>query len=71
MSENLIQAVSDAVSQVAQLPIEQQPAAFGKIREVLEAELNSNGLANSLDAASALAVISESTSAAANSQLGN
>jgi hypothetical protein len=40
MSENLVHAISDAVSQVAQLPIEQQPGAFGQIRDLLEAELN-------------------------------
>lgn len=41
MSENLIQAITDAVSRVSELDLEQQPGEFAKIREVLEAELNS------------------------------
>lgn len=71
MSENLIQAISDAVSQVTQLPIEEQPGAFGKIRDVLEAELNGANSNIGSQAAETLASIAGLNADNSASQHGN
>jgi len=71
MSENLVHAISDAVSQVAQLPIEEQPGAFGKIRDVLEAELNGANTDFGPNSTEVLASISGSSAEDSASQHGN
>ena len=46
MSEDLTQQVQDEVSRVAALPLDEQPAAFAAIRDLLERTLNSDEAAN-------------------------
>jgi hypothetical protein len=43
MSEDLTQEVQDELARVSALPLEEQPAAFAAIRDLLERTLNSDG----------------------------
>lgn len=49
MSEDLTQKVQDEVSRVSSLPLEEQPAAFAAIRDLLESTLNSDGNSEAAD----------------------
>ena len=42
MSEDLTQQVQEEVARVSALPLEEQPAAFAAIRDLLEKTLNSD-----------------------------
>ena len=42
MSEDLTQQVQDEVTRVSALPLEEQPAAFAAIRDLLEQTLNTD-----------------------------
>lgn len=42
MSEDLTQQVQEEVARVSALPLEEQPAAFATIRDLLEKTLNSD-----------------------------
>ena len=41
MSEDLVSQVSEQVSQITDLPLEDQPAGFSALRDLLENELKS------------------------------
>ncbi|WP_172955986.1 hypothetical protein [Rhodoluna limnophila] len=41
MSEDLVSQVSEQVSQITDLPLEEQPVGFSALRDLLENELNS------------------------------
>lgn len=45
MSEDLAQEVQEEVARISALPLEDQPAAFAAIRDLLEKTLNSDGSA--------------------------
>ncbi|MFM2031185.1 MAG: hypothetical protein RI927_805 [Actinomycetota bacterium] len=47
MSEDLTQEVQDELARVSALPLEEQPAAFAAIRDLLERTLNSDGVNDS------------------------
>lgn len=44
MSEDLTQQVQEELARVTELPLEEQPAAFAAIRDLLERTLNSDGV---------------------------
>ena len=44
MSENLTQQVQEELARVSALPLEEQPAAFAALRDLLERTLNSDGI---------------------------
>lgn len=46
--DNDLDAIAAALEQVVSLPLEEQPAAFGRIRDQLEAELNNPSASNSV-----------------------
>ena len=45
MSADLAREVSDELARIAELPLDEQPAAFADIRELLERALNDVALA--------------------------
>ena len=47
MSEDLTQEVQDELARVSALPLEEQPASFAAIRDLLERTLNSDGVNDS------------------------
>lgn len=47
MSEDLTQEVQDELARVSALPLEEQPAAFAAIRDLLERTLNSDSVNDS------------------------
>jgi hypothetical protein len=47
MSEDLTQEVQEELARVSALPLEEQPAAFAAIRDLLERTLNSDGVNDS------------------------
>jgi hypothetical protein len=47
MSEDLTQEVQDELARVSALPLEEQPAAFAAIRDLLERTLNSDAVNDS------------------------
>lgn len=47
MSEDLTQEVQEELARVSALPLEEQPAAFAAIRDLLERTLNTDGVNDS------------------------
>ena len=52
MSEDLTQQVQEELARVSALPLEEQPAAFAAIRDLLERTLNSDGVSVDLNTSS-------------------
>lgn len=46
MSSNQIEQISDEIDRISALPLEEQPAEFAKIRDLLEGELNGQNFQN-------------------------
>lgn len=60
-----LNSIADSLEQIAKLPLDQQPAAFGRVRDLLEHELNNPS------AAVAGGVAATHSQADASSQAGN